>query len=221
MLKANTYNLTGQSTGQVDLPEALFGLKPRAHHLWRSVTTHLSNQRLGTVKTKRKGEVSGGGKKPFKQKGTGNARQGSIRAVQFVGGGIAHGPKPRDYSLELPKKMRQQALAESLSDKAIRGKIMVVENIKFEVPKTKQAFGLLKGLGVDNQKCLIVLDQSNTATTKSFQNLPKATVLLGENLNTYEVLNHDVIVLTQNTLKKLVEFKEKRSSFKNKKEKAQ
>src|ERR1700690_392174 len=143
MLKANVYNLRGQSTGEIDLPDTLFGIKPRVHHLWRSVTTHLSNQRLGTVKTKRKGEVSGGGKKPFKQKGTGNARQGSIRAVQFVGGGIAHGPKPRDYSLELPKKMRQQALSESLSDKALRGKIVVIEGLKFDAPKTKKEVSLL------------------------------------------------------------------------------
>src|SRR5580692_4145827 len=172
MPKANLYNLVGKSTGQVELSENVFGLKVRTHHIWRSVTTHLSNQRLGTVKTKAKGEVSGGGKKPFKQKGTGNARQGSIRAVQFVRGGIAHGPKPRDYSLELPKKMRQQALAESLSDKAQQGKIMIIENLKFDAPKTKQAVSLLKGLGVENQKCLIVIDQSNPATFKSFRNLP-------------------------------------------------
>src|SRR3990172_5607029 len=170
MLKANVFDQKGQSSGQVDLPEVLFGLKPRAHHLWRSVTTHLSNQRLGTVKTKRKGEVSGGGKKPFKQKGTGSARQGSIRAVQFVGGGIAHGPKPRDYSLELPKKMRKQALAESLSDKAQKGKILVLESLQFEVPKTKQALGLLKGLGLEGQKCLIILDQAHVATLRSFRN---------------------------------------------------
>jgi len=216
MSKANVYNVTGQSTGQMDLPEAVFGLKPRAHHIWRSVTTHLSNQRLGTVKTKRKGEVSGGGKKPFKQKGTGNARQGSIRAVQFVGGGIAHGPKPRDYSLELPKKMRQQALAESLSDKAQRGKILVIEVLKFDAPKTKQAVSLLKSLGVEGQKCLIVIDQVNAATAKSFRNLPRATVLSRSNLNTYEVMNHDVVVLTQSTLKQLAEAKAKRSSRKEK-----
>ncbi len=216
MPKANAFNLTGQSTGQVDLPEILFGLKPRTHHIWRSVTTHLSNQRLGTVKTKRKGEVSGGGKKPFKQKGTGNARQGSSRAVQFVGGGIAHGPKPRDYSLELPKKMRQQALAESLSDKALRGKIMVIESLKFDAPKTKQAVVLLKSLGVNDQKCLIVIDQMNAATTKSFRNIPKTTILSRSNLNTYEVMNHEVVVLTQNTLKELTEAKAKRSSRKEK-----
>ncbi len=205
MPKANIYNSTGQTSGQMDLPEAVFGLKPREHHLWRSVTTHLSNQRLGTVKTKRKGEVSGGGKKPFRQKGTGNARQGSIRAVQFVGGGIAHGPKPRDYSLELPKKMRRQALAESLSDKANKGKVMVLESLKIDAPKTKQAVGLLKGLGVSGQKCLIILENSNQALVKSFRNIPKITILSQENLNTYEVLNHEVVILTQATLKQLVE----------------
>lgn len=216
MPKANVYNLTGQSTGQVELPETLFAVKPREHHLWRSVTTHLSNQRLGTVKTKGKGEVSGGGKKPFKQKGTGNARQGSIRAVQFVGGGIAHGPKPRDYSLGLPKKMRQQALAESLSDKALQGKIMVIEGLKFDAPKTKQAVGLLKSLGVNDQKCLIVIDKANSATLKSFRNLPRTTVLSRENLNTYEVVTHDVVVLTQGSLKQLTETKAKPASGKEK-----
>ncbi len=203
MPKANVYNANGQTTGQVDLPETVFGLKPREHHLWRSITTHLSNQRLGTVKTKRKGEVSGGGKKPFKQKGTGNARQGSIRAVQFVGGGIAHGPKPRDYSKELPKKMRRQALAESLSDKAQQGKILVVDKIQFETPKTKLALGFLKGLGIEGKKCLLVLDNNHIPTIKSFRNLPKTKVLFRENLNTYEIVNHEILVLTQEALKLL------------------
>lgn len=216
MAKANIYNLNGQSTSQIELPEILFGVKPRQHHLWRSVTTHLSNQRLGTVKTKRKGEVSGGGKKPFKQKGTGNARQGSIRAVQFVGGGIAHGPKPRDYSLDLPKKMRQQALAESLSDKAIQGKIMVIESLTFDAPKTKQAVSMLKSLGVIGQKCLIVVDQNHPATIKSFRNLSNIKVLSRENLNTYEVLNHDVVVMTQESLRQLNEAKSRPSSDKEK-----
>jgi len=180
-------------------------LTPRPHHLWRSVTTHLSNQRLGTVKTKRKGEVSGGGKKPFRQKGTGNARQGSTRAVQFVGGGIAHGPKPRDYSLELPKKMRRQALAESLSDKAQKGKVLILESLQFDAPKTKQAQGLLKGLGLADQKCLIILDQAHEATLKSFRNLPGTKVVSRENLNTYEVLRHEVVVLTRGSLKHLLE----------------
>jgi large subunit ribosomal protein L4 len=204
MLKTNLFDLNGQAKGQIDLPETLFGVKPREDHLWRSVTTHLANQRLGTVKTKRKGEVSGGGKKPFKQKGTGNARQGSIRAVQFVGGGIAHGPKPRDYSKALPKKMRRQALAESLSDKAQQGKVLVVEKVEFETPKTKQARLFLNSLGLEGKKCLLVLDHNHMATVKSFRNLPKAKVLFRENLNTYEIVNHEFLVLTQETLKQLV-----------------
>jgi large subunit ribosomal protein L4 len=205
MPKANLYNPAGQTTGQVELPEALFGLKVRSHHLWRGVTTHLANQRLGTVKTKGKGEVSGGGKKPFKQKGTGNARQGSIRAVQFVGGGVAHGPKPRDYSKDLPKKMRRQALAESLSDKAQQGNLMILESLKFDAPKTKQAALMMKGLGVAGKKCLVVFDSSNPNAVKSFRNLPRITLLSRENLNTYEVVNHEVVVLTQGTLNKLTE----------------
>ena len=216
MPKANVYNLTGQSAGEVELPAEIFGLKPREHHLWRGMTTHLANQRLGTVKTKRKGEVSGGGKKPFKQKGTGNARQGSIRAVQFVGGGIAHGPKPRDYSMDLPKKMRQQALAESLSEKAQRGKVLVVESLKFDAPKTKQAVGFLKSLGVEGQKCLLVIEESHPATLKSFRNLSKAAIIPRENLNTYEVLSHDVVVLTQGALKQLTKAGSKPAARKDK-----
>ena len=216
MPKANVYNLTGQSTGQIDLPENLFGLKVRTHHLWRGVTTHLSNQRLGTVKTKGKGEVSGGGKKPFKQKGTGNARQGSIRAVQFVGGGIAHGPKPRDYSLGLPKKMRRQALAESLSDKALQGKVFIIENIRFDKPKTKEAVALLKTLGLNDQKCLVILDQANVETLKSFRNIPKTKVLSKDNLNIFEVLTHDVVVLTKGTVEKLADAAAKSAPSKEK-----
>jgi large subunit ribosomal protein L4 len=149
--------------------------------------------------------VSGGGKKPFKQKGTGSARQGSSRAVQFVGGGIAHGPKPRDYSLELPKKMRKQALAESLSDKALQGNILIVEKLKFESPKTKQAISFLKSIGIEGKKSLIVLDHFDKSTFKSFRNISKTTVLFQNNLNTFEVMNHEVVVLTQETLKKMVE----------------
>jgi large subunit ribosomal protein L4 len=203
MPKANVYNSTGKATGTIDLPENVFGLKPRTHHIWRGVTTYLSNQRLGTVNTKTKGDVSGGGKKPFKQKGTGSARQGSSRAVQYVGGGIAHGPKPRDYSLELPKKMRRQALAESLSQKALDGQVMVIDDIQFDAPKTKSATTLLKGLGIDGKKCLVVLNDSNAMVLKSFRNLRRVRVLSRENLNIFEVVNHEVVVLTKEALDKI------------------
>jgi large subunit ribosomal protein L4 len=203
MPTANLFNATGQPNGQVDLPEGLFGLKVRAHHLQRGVTHYLSNQRLGTQSTRTRGEVSGTGKKPFKQKGTGMARQGTLRGPQMVHGGVAHGPKPRDFSVGLPKKMRRQALAESLSDKATRGDVLVVETLRFDAPKTKQATGFLRSLGIDRKKSLIVLEASHPATQKSFRNIPTATVLSRENLNVYEVLKHDVLVLTQKALEAL------------------
>ncbi|HVM33625.1 MAG TPA: 50S ribosomal protein L4, partial [bacterium] len=122
---------------------------------------------------------------------------------QYVGGGIAHGPKPRDYSLELPKKMRRQALAESLSQKALEGKVVVVDSIAFKAPKTKDAVSLLKSLGVNEKKCLVVLDDSNAAVLKSFRNIPRVKVLSRENLNIFEVVSHDVVVLTKEILGKI------------------
>jgi large subunit ribosomal protein L4 len=194
------YHSDGQSAGTVDLPEAVFGLKVKSSHLHRGVVTYLSNQRLGTQSTKTRGEVSGGGKKPYKQKGTGMARQGSTRAVQWVGGGVAHAPKPRDFSLGLPKKMRRRAMAESLSDKAARGGSLVVEDLKFETPKTKAAGSLLKGLGVSGKTALVVLEKGQEATVKSFRNLRGVTVLFRENLNVYDILRHDVLVMAKPVL---------------------
>jgi large subunit ribosomal protein L4 len=197
MPKANLYQSSGSMAGQVDLPESVFGLKVKNSHLHRGVVTYLSNQRLGTLSTKTRGDVSGGGKKPFKQKGTGQARQGSSRAVQYVGGGIAHGPKPRDFSLGLPKKMRRQALAESLSAKAAKGEVMVLDEIKFDAPKTKVASALLKGMGVSGKSVLLVLDKGQDAAVKSFRNLDGVKVILRENLNVYDVLRHEVLVLAK------------------------
>ena len=203
MPKANLYNMTGQASGQVDLPDVLFGLKVRSHHLQRGVNAYLSNQRLGTLSTKTRGEVSGTGKKPFKQKGTGMARQGTLRAPQMPHGGIAHGPKPRDFSVRLPRKMRRLALAESLSDKAKQGSVLVVESLRFDAPKTRQATGFLKNLGIEKKNSLIVLEASHPATLKSFRNIPTTTVMARENLNVYEVVKHDVLVLTQKALEAL------------------
>jgi large subunit ribosomal protein L4 len=197
MPKANLYQFTGAVAGQVDLPEAVFGLKVKNSHLHRGVMTYLSNQRLGTQSTKTRGDVSGGGKKPFAQKGTGQARQGSSRAVQYVGGGIAHGPHPRDFSLGLPKKMRKQALAESLSEKALKGEVLVVEGMTFDSPKTKTASAFLKALGVNGKSVLVVLDKGQDTIGKSFRNLRGVRVLFRDNLNVYDVLRHEVLVLTK------------------------
>ncbi len=200
MPKANLYHSDGKSAGDVDLPEAFFGLKVKSSHLHRGVVTYLSNQRLGTQSTKTRGEVSGGGKKPYKQKGTGMARQGSTRAVQWVGGGVAHAPKPRDHSRALPKKMRRRALAESLSDKAARGSVYVVENLRFETPKTKSALGLLKSLGVSGKSTLVILEKDQDSTVKSFRNIRGVKVLFRENLNVYDVVRRDVLVVSRTVL---------------------
>jgi large subunit ribosomal protein L4 len=200
MPKANLYQSTGAAAGQVDLPEAVFGLKAKNSHLHRGVVTYLSNQRLGTQSTKTRGEVSGGGKKPFKQKGTGQARQGSSRAVQYVGGGISHGPKPRDFSLGLPKKMRKQALVESLSAKAAKGEVLVVSEMTFDTPKTKIASAFLKSLGVTDKTVLVVLDKGQDTVVKSFRNLDHVKVLFRDNLNVYDVLKYDVLVITQSVV---------------------
>ena len=203
MPKANLYNGSGQAQGEVELPDGLFGLKVRSHHIHRGVVAYLSNQRLGTQSTKTRSEVSGTGKKPFRQKGTGMARQGTLRAPHMVHGGVAHGPKPRDFSLGLPKKAKRQALAESLSDKAASGSIRVLDSLDISAPRTKQAAGLLKELGLSDKSTLIVLDASDKAVAKSFRNIPNATVLPRENLNVYEVVKHEVLVLTRKALEAL------------------
>jgi large subunit ribosomal protein L4 len=200
MPKANLYQSTGVVAGQVELPEAVFGLKVKNSHLHRGVVTYLSNQRLGTLSTKTRGEVSGGGKKPYKQKGTGMARQGSTRAVQWVGGGVAHGPKPRDFSLGLPKKMRKHALVESLSAKAAKGEVLVVQEMKFDTPKTKVANAFLKSLGVTDKTVLVVLDKGQDKAVQSFRNLEHVKVLFRDNLNVYDVLKYEVLVLTQSVV---------------------
>jgi large subunit ribosomal protein L4 len=208
MPKAIQYSEDGQVKTEVDLPNEIFGMQVRSHHLWRGVTTYLSNQRLGTLKAKTKGEVSGGGKKPFRQKGTGNARQGSIRAVQMVGGGVSHGPIPRDFSMALPKKMKQQALCESLSDKASSGKVILVEKLQFASPKTKEAVSFLKRLGLENQKVLIVLKASDLPTMKSFKNLFRVTVIPKNNLSIFLVLKHEVVLFAKEAVAELNFFKE-------------
>lgn len=198
--KANLYRSGGEAAGQVDLPAAVFGLKPRSHHLYRGVNAFLAAQRLGTVATKTKGLVSGGGKKPFKQKGTGNARQGSIRAPQWKGGGTVFGPQPRDFSMVLPRKMRRQALREALSARAAEGRVHVVETFGFSEPKTKRGAALLQALGAADATALVVLAAPNPVAAKSFRNLRGVTVVHGNNLNPWDVLRHSHLVVEKDVL---------------------
>ena len=187
-----------------DLPEAIFGIQPNMPVMHQVVTAQLAAARSGTHSTKTRAEVRGGGRKPWRQKGTGRARHGSIREPQWVGGGVAHGPKPRDYAFSLTKKTRALALKGALSDRAREGSIVVVDLPAFEAPKTKRAVELLEKWGASG-KVLIVTGQRDPAehidTWKSFRNLPN--VLMVQGPTTYRVLAADVVVLTREALRQI------------------
>jgi large subunit ribosomal protein L4 len=192
-------DVTGASTGTVDLDEKIFGIQPNVPVLHQVVTAQLAAARAGTQSTKTRAEVSGGGRKPFKQKGTGRARQGSERAPHFTGGGIALGPKPRSYRQRTPRKMIQLALRSALSDRAAEGKVVVVERWPWEAPSTRDARQALEALGLDG-RILVVLSRDDEAAGKSFRNLPGVQLLLAGELNAYDVLCNDWIVFTAETL---------------------
>ncbi|MGH9178036.1 MAG: 50S ribosomal protein L4 [Acidimicrobiales bacterium] len=189
----------GSRASSVDLSRAVFGLTPNVAVMHQVVTAQLAAARSGTQSTKTRAEVRGGGAKPWKQKGTGRSRQGSTRAPQWTGGGVALGPKPRSYRQRTPKKMVQLALRSALSDRAAAGKVAVVEAWNFAAPRTKDAKAALAALGLDG-RVLLVVEQNDDATTKSFRNLPEVHVLPAGELNAYDVLCSDWVVFTTATL---------------------
>ncbi len=187
----------GKKAGSVELPAALFDVKTNIPLIHQVVVAQLAAARQGTHSTKRRGEVSGAGRKPFKQKGTGNARQGSIRAPHMTGGGIVHGPKPRDYSQRTPKKMIAAALLGALSDRARGERLHVVESFAIEgAPSTKAAVAVLNALGAV-KNVLVVVDRNDDVSVLSVRNIPFAHVLPSDQLNAYDVLVSDDIVFTK------------------------
>ena len=188
-------------TGSAQLPAEYFGIEPNVSVMHQVVTAQLAHRRSGTQSTKTRSEVRGGGKKPFGQKGTGNARQGSIRAPHFSGGGVALGPKPRKYSQRTPKKMVSLALRSALSDRAADNKVVVVDAFNFDTPSTKLAAALLQSLGVDG-KVMVVVERADELAAKSFRNLPNVQVVQTGELNAYDVLCNDWLVFTQASLPK-------------------
>ncbi|GAA2010595.1 50S ribosomal protein L4 [Brevibacterium samyangense] len=204
MTETNTIDVldaAGAKTGaSVELPADVFGVETNVPLIHQVVVAQLAAARQGTHKTKTRSEVSGGGKKPYKQKGTGNARQGSIRAPQYAGGGIVHGPVPRDYSQRTPKKMKAAALRGALSDRARLGQVFVVSAlVTGEQPSTKQAKAALAALS-DRKNTLVVVERSDELTYLSVRNLPGVHVLSEGMLNTYDVLMADDIVFTEGAL---------------------
>ena len=188
-------------TGSAQLPAEYFGIEPNVSVMHQVVTAQLAHRRSGTQSTKTRSEVRGGGKKPFGQKGTGNARQGSIRAPHFSGGGVALGPKPRKYSQRTPKKMVSLALRSALSDRAADNKVVVVDAFNFDTPSTKLAAALLQSLGVDG-KVMVVVERADELAAKSFRNLPNVQVVQTGELNAYDVLCNDWLVFTKASLPK-------------------
>lgn len=199
-LTADLYSADGAKTGTVDLNADIFGIEPNTAVMHQVVTAQLAARRAGTHSTKTRSEVRGGGRKPWRQKGLGRARHGSIRSPQWVGGGVAHGPKPRDYSQRTPKKMKRLALRSALSSRAADGKIKVVETFDvWETPKTKNAVSLLKAMGIEGKVLLLAEDHEKTAI-KSFRNLERVIASSVGQANTYDVLWADTIVMSQGTL---------------------
>jgi Ribosomal protein L4 len=189
---------TGASTGSVELPEAVFAAKVNVPLIHQVVVAQLAAARQGTHKTKTRGEVRGGGKKPYRQKGTGRARQGSVRAPQFTGGGVVHGPVPRDYSQRTPKKMKAAALRGALSDRAGGGRVHVVSSlVTGDTPKTKSALQALRQI-TQARSVLVVLPEGDEVTWRSLRNVPEVHVLQAGQLNTYDVLcNEDVVFIKE------------------------
>ena len=201
-------DLQGKKAGSVDLPAEVFDVETNIPLMHQVVVAQLAAGRQGTHATKTRGMVSGGGKKPFRQKGTGNARQGSIRAPHFTGGGVVHGPQPRDYDQRTPKKMKQGALRSALSDRARADRIHVVTALfEGEKPSTKAALAALRAI-VEDRQALVVLERGNELTALSLRNVPEVHVLWADQLNTYDVLDADDIVFTQAALESFLGTKE-------------
>jgi large subunit ribosomal protein L4 len=200
MAKVDVLNAGGKKAGSVDLPDEVFGVQVNVPVMHRVVRAQLAAARAGTHSTKTRSEVRGGGAKPWRQKGTGRARQGSRRAPQWTGGGVVFGPTPRDHSLRVNKKEKVLALRSALTDRRAGGNLVVVDGLDFDAPKTARAVELLDTLGLADRKLLFVVDGLEEAAIKSFRNLSAVHLITFDQLNTYDVLASDVVVFTRDSL---------------------
>ena len=205
MSKLEIVNLNGEKVKDIKLKDNVFGIEPNDGVLHNAIVKAQAGKRQGTHSTKTRSEVSGGGRKPWRQKGTGNARQGSIRAVQWVGGGIAFGPKPRDYSKKQNKKERRLALRSALSYKAIDNELVIVESLELTSSKTKEMLEVLNKLNLTNKKVLIVVNELNENLCLASRNLGNVRISLVEELNTFDVVSADYMLVTVDALEKIEE----------------
>ncbi len=200
-MELDVLKLDGSKSGEtVELSPAVFEIEPNDHVIYLAVKAYLANQRQGTHSTKNRSAVSGGGRKPFRQKGTGRARQGTIRAPHMVGGGRAHGPQPRDYHQELPKKVKRLARKSALSYKAKENKILVVEDFAFDEPKTKKVVEILNNLNIDQRKILFITANYDVNFVKSVRNIPYKWTVKAPEFSTYDVVNADVVIFQKSAV---------------------
>ncbi|PKR83115.1 50S ribosomal protein L4 [Heyndrickxia camelliae] len=204
MPKVALFNQAGSQVGEVELNDSVFGIEPNENVLFDAIIMQRASLRQGTHKVKNRSEVSGGGKKPWRQKGTGRARQGSIRSPQWRGGGTVFGPVPRSYSYKLPKKVRRLAIKSALSSKVKESNIVVLESLSFDAPKTKEFAAVLKNLSVSN-KALIVTDGSDVNVALSARNIPGITVVEANGINVLDVVSHDKLIITKAAVEKVEE----------------
>jgi large subunit ribosomal protein L4 len=197
-MKLDIYKTDGKSSGKkIDLPKEIFGIVPNDHAIYLSVRTYLANQRQGTHKSKERGEIRGGGKKPWKQKGRGGARAGTSRSPLWSGGGRVFGPRPRDYRMDLPKKVKKLARKSAFSYKVKDEQLMVVEDFNFEQPKTKEFVEMLSALKVNGKKVLLLTNGNQDAVYKSGRNISKVKILEASKASAYDILNNQVLIIQQ------------------------
>ncbi|MGN9164870.1 50S ribosomal protein L4 [Tissierellaceae bacterium HCP3S3_D8] len=204
MPKVNVYNMLGEQVGDIELKDDIFGIEVNQHVVYEVVKNQLANKRQGTQSVKTRAEVRGGGRKPWRQKGTGRARQGSIRAPHWTGGGVSFAPKPRDYSYSVPKKVKRLAMKSALTSKVDNNEIIVVDELKFDAPKTKEMVNLLDKLNA-KKKALIVTTEKDENVVKSANNLPNVQTTIVNNLNVYDILKYDSFIITKEAVKKVEE----------------
>jgi large subunit ribosomal protein L4 len=205
MATAKLFEKDGTEKGSAELPDSLFGCEVNEKVVHEAVTAYLANQRQGTASTKERSDVKGGGSKPYRQKGTGRARAGTIRSPIFRGGGVVFGPHPRDYRINLPKKIKRLALRSALSARAADGNVAVIADPEFNEPKTKAFAELLNRMERTSEKVLFVLGEPNEALVKSARNIPRVKVTLGRMLATYDVVWADRVILTESAVASMEE----------------
>ncbi|HRE57430.1 MAG TPA: 50S ribosomal protein L4 [Candidatus Kapabacteria bacterium] len=204
-MQIDVYTIDGQKSGTMELPDDIFNVEPHEHAMHLAVKVYLANQRQGTHKTKTRTEVSGGGKKPWKQKGRGTARSGSSRSPIWVGGGTIHGPKPHKYTLGLPKKVKRLARKSALSLRVKENNLMVVDDFSFDTIKTKRMAEVIKKLRIENEKTLLLLPVMDENVILSARNIAKFQTMQAENASAYDILNHKKIVLCKSSVQKVIE----------------